>query len=151
ERKLAASLDLLGEEAKDASQIEGAMATYRALIDALARAPGLPAGRQRPTVSLKPSTFTITHRDAAGNLSQSTDLVRCYDNIAAIAELAKERTLGVTIDMEDHAWVDFTLDATRRMNEAGLDNVGTVLQSMLFRTKDDVQAIDPRTRIRLVI
>lgn len=152
ERRIASSIDLLGEESHDAAQIDEAMALYRRLLDAMAADPTLPrTGQRRATVSLKPSTFTVTKRDVRGDLSAETDLVRCRENIAAIARHAKDLGIGLTIDMEDHAWVDFTLDCHRRLLEGGLDNVGTVLQSMLFRTKDDVAAVPEGSRIRLVI
>ncbi len=151
QRGIASSLDLLGEESANQEQIDAAMAIYRQLIDAVAADAALPQGRMRPTVSLKPSTFTVTRRDQAGNLSKETDLARCADNIGAIARHAKAKGVNLTIDMEDHAWVDFTLATYRKLLDEGLDNVGTVLQSMLHRTREDVATLDARARIRLVI
>lgn len=152
DRNIAATLDLLGEESQDLSQIDAAMTLYRALIDAVASEGALPAsGRMRPSVSLKPSTFTLTHRDGKGDLSKQTDTERCYQNIAALALHAKERGIGLTVDMEDHAWVDVTLDIYRKLLGEGLTNVGAVLQSMLFRTKDDIASLPASARVRIVI
>ncbi|MFN7971067.1 MAG: proline dehydrogenase family protein [Acidobacteriota bacterium] len=150
-RRIASSLDLLGEEAASVDQIDRAMAIYRDLIDAVAKDPAFEATRRRPTVSLKPSTFTLPRRDQKGDLSADTDLVRCYENIERIASYAKDRGVRLTIDMEDHAWVDFTLESYGKLLDRGFDNVGTVLQSMLHRTKEDVKRLDGRARIRLVI
>ena len=152
ERRISSTLDLLGEESRDQEQIESAVKLYMAMIDALADEPKLPTeGRVRPSVSLKPSSFTITEREDNGDLSARTDLVRCYENVATIVRHGAQRDVDVTIDMEDHAWVDFTLDSYGKLLDEGLDNVGTVIQSMLFRTKDDIARFDERARVRLVI
>ena len=45
--------------------------------------------------------------------------------------------------MEYSALVDPTLRIYRRLREAGLDNVGTVLQSYLYRTPDDLESLLP--------
>ena len=39
--------------------------------------------------------------------------------------------------MEDSPLVDVTLRIYKRLRDAGFDNVGTVLQSYLFRTGQD--------------
>ena len=39
--------------------------------------------------------------------------------------------------------VDQTLGIYRRLREGGLDNVGTVLQSYLYRTEDDLESLLP--------
>lgn len=154
ERRIAATLDVLGEAASDEAQIQTALELYRRTIDAIVDAGAAGAfssGQRRPSVSLKPSTFTVTHRDAKGDLAATTDRVRCHENIADLVRYAAERDVALTIDMEDHAWVDFTLGCYQKLLDEGLTNVGTVLQSMLFRTRDDVQRFDARARVRLVI
>ena len=45
--------------------------------------------------------------------------------------------------MEDSSLVDVTLRIYRRLREAGHDNVGTVLQSYLYRTEDDLESLLP--------
>ncbi len=53
--------------------------------------------------------------------------------------------------MEYSALVDPTLRIYRRLREAGLDNVGTVLQSYLYRTPDDLESLLPLApNLRLV-
>ena len=53
--------------------------------------------------------------------------------------------------MEQSQFVDATLRIYRRLREAGLDNVGTVLQSYLYRTPDDLDALLPLApNLRLV-
>jgi proline dehydrogenase len=45
--------------------------------------------------------------------------------------------------MEQSQYVDATLRIYRRLREAGLDRVGTVLQSYLYRTPGDLEALLP--------
>jgi proline dehydrogenase len=53
--------------------------------------------------------------------------------------------------MEYSALVDPTLRTYRRLREAGLGNVGTVLQSYLYRTPDDLESLLPLApNLRLV-
>ena len=53
--------------------------------------------------------------------------------------------------MEQSQYVDATLRIFRRLREAGLDRVGTVLQSYLYRTPSDLEALLPLApNLRLV-
>ena len=53
--------------------------------------------------------------------------------------------------MEQSQFVDATLRIFRRLREAGLDSVGTVLQSYLYRTPADLEALLPLApNLRLV-
>ncbi|MGH3024122.1 MAG: proline dehydrogenase family protein, partial [Gaiellaceae bacterium] len=57
----------------------------------------------------------------------------------------------IRIDMEYSALVDPTLRIYRRLREAGLDNVGTVLQSYLYRAPQDLEELLPlKPNLRLV-
>ena len=47
----------------------------------------------------------------------------------------------VRLDMEESAFVDATLRIFRGLREEGHDNVGTVLQSYLYRTPADLDAL----------
>ena len=49
----------------------------------------------------------------------------------------------VRIDMEQSSVVDATLRIYRRLREAGHDRVGTVLQSYLYRTENDLESLLP--------
>ena len=56
----------------------------------------------------------------------------------------------VRIDMEDSTTTDDTLRMYRELREAGLDNVGVVLQARLRRTLDDIAALaDLRPNVRI--
>ncbi|MDH3441686.1 MAG: proline dehydrogenase family protein, partial [Gammaproteobacteria bacterium] len=67
-----------------------------------------------------------------------TDL--CYDTLEAIVEKAASLDNFVRIDMEDSSVTTITLDVYRKLRRR-FDNVGTVVQSCLHRTKDDVRAL----------
>ena len=57
----------------------------------------------------------------------------------------------VRIDMEESVHVDATLRIYRRLREAGRENVGTVLQSYLYRTEADLASLlDLRPNLRFV-
>lgn len=132
------TLDLLGEDVTEASQVERNVDAYLALIAALAEDERFPRGPGRPSISLKPSAFTTGDRGAA------------FVHIRRIAEAARRAELPLTIDMEDHRWTDATLDAAVALYQEGFD-VGTVLQSRLNRTEADLARIPAGMRVRLVI
>jgi proline dehydrogenase len=53
--------------------------------------------------------------------------------------------------MEESQFVDATLRIYRRLREAGRENTGTVLQSYLYRSEDDLASLlDLRPNLRLV-
>jgi proline dehydrogenase len=67
--------------------------------------------------------------------------------------LAEAARLGnfIRIDMESSPLVDVTLGIYRRLREAGHDNVGTVLQSYLYRSENDLESLLPlRPNLRIV-
>ena len=67
-----------------------------------------------------------------------------------ITQKAKECNNNVFIDIEDSSYVDKTIDFYKRIKEE-YDNVGLCLQSYLYRTMDDVKAMnDINPWIRLV-
>ncbi|MFO7631915.1 MAG: proline dehydrogenase family protein [Caldilinea sp.] len=74
------------------------------------------------------------------------------DNLRALLIRAKGHGLRVRIDMEESALVDTTLDIYRRLRHGeGLDNVGVVIQSYLFRSEADVRKlVDEGAWVRLV-
>jgi proline dehydrogenase len=74
-----------------------------------------------------------------------------YRNIETLVKHAASLGTFIRIDMEESARVDVTLRIYRRLREAGNDNVGTVLQSYLYRTADDLAGLIPlKPNLRLV-
>jgi proline dehydrogenase len=146
ERDLLTTLDLLGEDVRTEERAAENRRLYERMIDALGADTRFPDRAVRPTVSLKPSSFTARPLGSAPD----ADARGSADAIAALAERATERGVGVTIDMEDRHWTDFTLELAARLFAAGHD-VGTVLQTRLDRTEQDVASIPAGMRLRLVI
>jgi len=74
-----------------------------------------------------------------------------YANVRRIVERAQERGSFVRIDMEQSSFVDATLRTYRRLRDAGLTAVGTVLQAYLYRTEQDLRELLPlQPNLRLV-
>ena len=69
------------------------------------------------------------------------DKQSCFDLIHELVEEAKKLGSFIRIDMEDIATTDDTLDLFRRLREEFPGHVGTVLQSYLHRTPQDVVAL----------
>lgn len=143
---LLTTLDLLAEDVRRESQVVENYQVYEEMIAAIAAAPAYGTRAERPTISLKPSSFTLRPLDG----SPGADARGSAEAITALAETATRHDVGITIDMEDRHWTDFTLDLARRLHTAGHD-VGTVLQTRLHRTEHDLAAIPSGMRMRLVI
>jgi proline dehydrogenase len=78
-------------------------------------------------------------------------LDRAYERIESIVKHAKEKKIRTTLEAEDHNWTDFHLDTYVSLINAGYTNCGTVIQSRLHRTKNDLKRFDERMRVRMVI
>ena len=143
DRGLLSTLDLLAEDIHEEAQAQRNLQTDLDMADAVA-ASGLPT-EAKPTLSLKPSSYTTRPLqdggDAAGSMAA----------MSAIAERARQRGVGLTIDMESRHWTDFTLQALRELHAAGHRDIGCVLQTRLHRTEQDLAALPAGIRVRLVI
>ena len=117
---------LLGEGVRDEAETRSVVAAYREVLDRIA-AEGL-----QTNVALK-----LTH------LGLSIDEELAQRNVAELVEHAAEQENFVRIDMEESRHVEATLRIYRRLRESGHDNVGTVLQSYLFRSEEDLGALLP--------
>jgi proline dehydrogenase len=128
-----ATVDVLGEEITNA---EEAGAITRAYLDALAE---IERAGLDSNVSVKPT-----------GLGLKLDVGLCGANLETVVRAAAERGNFVRIDMEDATTTDDTLAIYRELREAGLDNVGVVLQASLRRSVDDVRALaDLRPNVRV--
>ena len=65
----------------------------------------------------------------------------CREILERLVRQAAGRGNFVRIDMEDSSCTDETLALFRELREAGLENVGIVLQAYLRRTLDDIEAL----------
>jgi proline dehydrogenase len=126
ERGLRANTTLLGEGVRDRAETERVVAAYTSVLD------GIAEHELRCNVALK-----LTH------LGLDIDEELAFENVARLVEHARERANSIRIDMEQSSYVDATLRIYRRLREAGNDNVGTVLQSYLYRTERDLEELLP--------
>src|SRR5947207_5776825 len=134
ENGLLTNTTLLGEDVRDEAETRSVVAAYREVLDRIA-AEGL-----RTNVALK-----LTH------LGLSIDEELAKRNVAELVAHAAARGNFVRIDMEESRHVDATLSIYRRLRESGHENVGTVLQSYLFRAESDLAALLPLApNLRLV-
>jgi proline dehydrogenase len=134
EQGLLTNTTLLGEGVSSAEETHAVVAAYREVLDRI-RAEGLEAN-----VALK-----LTH------LGLAIDEQLAYENAAALVEHAAGVGNFVRMDMEESRFVDATLRIYRRLREAGHENTGTVLQSYLYRTMDDLASLlDLRPSLRFV-
>ena len=143
ERGLLSTLDLLAEDIRTPEQAQQNLDTYLRMVDGVARC-GLTAGAL-PTVSLKPSSYTTSPLQHGGDAQGSREAM------LAIARRAEEKGVAVTVDMESRHWTDFTLATLRQMHAEGMRHIGAVLQTRLHRTEQDLDALPPGMRVRLVI
>jgi proline dehydrogenase len=129
-----ANTTLLGESVHDRAATEEVVRQYVATIDRIGD-DGLNAN-----VALK-----LTH------LGLEIDEELAFENVRTLVEHARTRGQLLRIDMEQSSVVDATLRIYRRLREAGLDNVGTVLQAYLYRTPDDLESLlELQPNLRLV-
>jgi len=73
-------------------------------------------------------------------LGLDVDEARCFANLRSLAAHAQDQDTFVWIDMEQHTYVDATLQAYRRVL-ADFPNVGVCLQAYLYRTSGDLTSL----------
>ena len=123
---LYANTTLLGEDVAHEDEARSVAEEYRTILTRLHDE------SLRANVALK-----LTHL----GLDLGQDVA--FDNVRRVVERAAELGNFVRIDMEYSAVVDATLDIYRRLRDAGLENVGTVLQSYLYRADADLESLLP--------
>jgi proline dehydrogenase len=132
-RGISVSLDHLGENVNAADEARAAAADYVAILDRIY------AERVEANISIKPTALGL---DIAMDL--------CRENVACVVNRARAHGIFVRVDMEGSDYTQRTLDLVAELRRE-YDNVGTVVQSYLYRTPEDVEAlIASRTRVRLV-
>jgi len=90
-------------------------------------------------VSIKPTQLGIDQ-----------SLESCRDHVLTLGKAAEQTGSSLWIDMEDHGYVDRTLDLYRALR-ARHDRTGIAIQSYLYRTPKDIEALLPLSPwIRLV-
>jgi proline dehydrogenase len=149
--RFTSTIDILGEDCTNERDCDNFVEAYRKAIDAVA-ANQLPGASdvQRATISFKPSMFS-TVVPTATTANRDEQLADAYYRIKTVVDYGRQRGVRMTIEAEDHNWTDFQLNTYFSLLNEGYDNLGTVLQSRLFRTRDDIKRFDERGRVRLVI
>lgn len=147
-KKLLSTIEVLGEDVKTYEAAEHNLVVYKSIVDAIDSNRSLFAELNIPTLSTKPSSLTKVFdnkREFSPNLNLG------FSNLEKVVSYAKEKDVKVTIDMENHLWTDFTLNSYFKLLNSGYDNIGTVIQTRLDRTKEDIKRFKEGSRVRLCI
>ncbi len=127
------SLDHLGENVSEAREAQAAAQDYINILEKIKQT-GVDAN-----ISIKLTALGL-------DISQEL----CEQNVQKILELSQQYAIFVRIDMEASAYTEQTVDIALRMHKQ-FEHVGTVIQSCLYRSKQDVeQLIAQGVRVRLV-
>ncbi len=128
------TLDYLGESVSSSAAASAAAADYVQIIDKI-----VASGIER-NISLK-----LTQ------LGLDVDKATAVDNMRRILEPADANDFFVRIDMENSPYTDATLDILDTLWRQGHRNVGTVIQSCLKRSPEDIRRLNVHgMRVRLV-
>ncbi|MBS1241485.1 MAG: putative proline dehydrogenase [Gemmatimonadetes bacterium] len=130
-----ATLDVLGESVHEAAAAEAACGQYLALLDRMARSPGV-----QVNVSIKLTQMGF-----------DLDEELCYGNMVRILDRASALDGFVRLDMESSHYTQRTLDFFEHRLFPGYGaRVGVVIQSALRRSTADVERlVRLKARVRL--
>jgi proline dehydrogenase len=133
QQSIAVALDHLGENVTDEREARAAVTSYTQAIERIKQA-GVNAN-----ISIKLTAL---------GLDISTDL--CEQHLRCLLDCARQHATFVCIDMEGSPYTERTVAMTLRMHEH-YEQVGTVIQSYLYRSKKDIeQLVEQGVRVRLV-
>jgi proline dehydrogenase len=118
------TMDLLGEDIKDASETHEVRNNIVQILQAIGR------NQLNSNVSVKPT-----------QLGLNIDANLCFQSVRTILEEARTLDNFVRIDMENAQTTDATLEMYRRLRSDGFTNTGVVIQSYLHRSEADVRAL----------
>ena len=127
------ALDLLGENVESEQDARNVTQDYISALDLVAHT------NLEANLSIKLTAL---------GLDVSRDL--CEENLDAILEHGKQHNIFVCIDMEGSDYTERTIEIARRAKQRYAE-VGTVIQSYLYRSRADVEGLcDLSVRVRLV-
>ncbi len=131
---LLATLDQLGEHTQTREDAAQATLGILNLLDEIDQE------NLRANVSIKLSQLGLTIDPQMG-----------YDNLCQVLQRASKRGNFIRVDMEDSSLTDITLELVLRCRQQGMNNVGTVIQSYLYRSEEDTRRlIEQGVPVRLV-
>ena len=132
-QRISVSLDHLGENTSDEREARAAADDYVAIVERI-HAEGVEGN-----ISVK---LTALGLDISEQL--------CRDNLARVLRCAQQYGMFVRVDMEAADYTQRTVDMVVELHHT-FENVGTVIQTALFRTPEDVERLlSERVRMRLV-
>lgn len=134
EQGITATLDYLGESVEKEEDTREVVHTYLTLLERIANE------KLKSSVSLKLTHLGFDIREELA-----------VNNLREILQTAEKHNIQVTIDMENTPYTDATIRIYRTMrDEYGFENVGTVIQSYLRRTEQDMKELaQENSHIRL--
>jgi len=142
DKSLMVSLDYLGENTRSKSEASQAVCTYIEMLDRIGAMPetaARPGQREPLNISIKLTQCGLDQEEAFAE-----------ENLRRVLQKAQSHENFVRVDMEGSDYTERTLQMVERVF-ADLPNTGTVLQSYLYRTDEDVERmIGAGIRIRLV-
>jgi proline dehydrogenase len=124
EASMMTTMDLLGEDIKEASEAHQVRSNIIQILQAIREK------KLDSNVSIKPTQLGLL-----------IDKELCYQNIRSIIDEAKKLNNFVRVDMEDAGTTDGTLAIYRRLRAEGYTNLGVVTQAYLHRSEADVRAL----------
>lgn len=134
EQGITVTLDLLGENVNSEESASMAVISFADVLHQ-AKEAGVD-----PNVSVK---LTLLGMDLGDDVAKA--------NLKRILDVAREVNGFVRVDMEGSDYTERTLDIFREVHDEYGDHVGIVLQTMLYRTGEDVlEMIERNARVRLV-
>ena len=145
-KNLYATLDYLGENTHSEAEARSATETYIRMLDRIGLLPGN-GSNETAGSALKAEPLNISIKLTQCGLDLGDDVAeRNYREVVAGAVRSGS---FVRIDMEASEYTQRTVDIVRRVHK-DFPNTGTVLQSYLYRTDEDVeQMIELQVRVRL--
>jgi len=133
EKGMMATMDLLGEDVKNADETEQVKKGVLSILQSIKE------NKLNSNVSIKPTQLGLKIDKELG-----------YRNLKTIIKEADRLGNFVRIDMEDATTTDDTLSMYRRLRADGFTNTGIVLQAYMRRSETDVRAfVKDGTNIRL--
>ncbi|MAO66553.1 MAG: proline dehydrogenase [Balneola sp.] len=133
-KNLKLTLDLLGENVKDRQTASDTVDSYIRLLD------GINEHELESSISIK---LTMMGLDIDEDF--------CRENLFRLLDIAQKHDQFVRIDMEGSDNTQITLDIFKEAHQRYGSHIGTVIQSMLHRSKNDINELaDMGADIRLV-
>jgi proline dehydrogenase len=123
-KTIMATMDLLGEDVKDAAEAEEVKKGIFTILQSIQK------NSLTSNVSIKPT-----------QLGLKIDKELAYRHVKAIITEAQNFKNFVRIDMEDSTTTSDTLAMYERLKQDGLTNTGVVIQACLRRSEADIRAL----------